>query len=168
MKRGPFALIVGLLLAALFSGVMAVTSAAVLVTEFMEPGRALTDQARQTLVVAAIAGGLAALLAWVLQNFVASRGFFTRFAYAVPTYALAFFALGGMLVVMSNSYGNPNPQGFDLSELYSASVSGFYSFVLFIFAPPRLAFLGLLLGAGFILAVVGPRRTPAHDHERWD
>lgn len=167
MERGMMSLIVGILLALLFAGAMAISSAGILVTEFMAPGRALTDQARQTLIVAAIAGGLASILAWILQNFVASRGFFTRFAYAVPTYSLAFFALGGMLVVMSNSYGSPNPQGLGLSELYSASVSGFYSFVLFIFAPPRLAFLGLLVAAGFIIAVIGPRREPVREHDRW-
>lgn len=168
MERSVLGLIVGLLLSLLFAGVMAASSAAILVAEFMQPGRALTDQARQTLILAGIAGGLAAILSWILQNFVASRGFFTRFAYAVPTYALAFFALGGMLVVMSNSYGNPNPKPFDLSELYSASVSGFYSFALFIFVPPRLPFFGLLLAAGLVLALVGPRRAPVRDYDRWD
>jgi hypothetical protein len=167
MQSSLPALIVGLFLSLLFAAVMALSSAAILVTDFMEAGRPLTDQARQTLVLAAIAGGIAALLAWVLQNFVAGRRFFSRLVYAVPMYAVVFFAVGGLLVVMSNSYGNPNPQGWSLSELYTASVSGFYSFALFIFAPPRIAFFGLLVAGGLILALVGPRRRSARDRDGW-
>jgi hypothetical protein len=153
--------VIGFILALLFASVMGISSAAVLITDYMHPGRIMSDQARTTLILCAVAGFLAALFAWWLQSFASERGFVIRFLYALITYTLSFGAIGGLLVVASNFILNPAHQDFGLSGLYGASVGGFYTFMLFIGVPLRIGLAGLLLAAGLIIAIVGPRHVPA-------
>lgn len=160
MGKSGISAVVEVVLALLFAGVMGVSSAAVLVTDYMHPGRIMSDQARTTLILCAAAGFLAALFAWWLQSFASERGFVIRFIYALITYTLSFGAIGGLLVVVSNFIFNPAHQDFSLAGLYGASVGGFYTFVLFIGVPLRASLAGILLAAGLIMAIVGPRQTP--------
>ena len=154
---GVFSVIVSIVLALLFACVMGLSSAAVLVADYMAPGRAFTEQARQTLFVCGIAGFLAALTAWWLQTLAAERGLFVRFVNALFTYTLAFGAIGGLLVVANNFISYPENNDFSLGGIYSASVGGFYTFALFVAVPLRIALAGLLLAAGLIIALVGPQ-----------
>ena len=156
-SSGIFAGLIGLLLALLFAGAMGLSSAAILVTDYMHAGRMMSDQARHTLAICAIAGFLASLTAWWLQGFAADRGFFIRFINAALTYSLAFGAVGGLLVVANNFISYPNSNDFSPGGLYSASVGGFYTFALFVAVPLRIALAGLLLAAGLIIALVGPQ-----------
>ena len=155
---GIISMLVGLVLALLFAAVMGVSSAAVLVSDYMHPGRMMSEQARNTLAICAIAGFLASLAAWWLQGFAAERGLFIRFVNALFTYTLSFGAIGGLLVVANNFITYPGTNDFSLGGLYSASVGGFYTFALFVAVPLRLALAGLLLSAGLIIALVGPQR----------
>lgn len=158
---GVLSMIVGLVLALLFAAVMGVSSAAVLVTDYMHPGRMMSVQARHTLAICAIAGFLASLVAWWLQGFAAERGLFIRFVNALMTYILSFGAIGGLLVVANNIISYPNANDFSLGGLYSSSVGGFYTFALFVAVPLRIALAGLLVSAGLIIALVGPQRRLA-------
>ena len=160
MGKSGISAVVGFILALAFASVMGVSSAAVLVTDYMHPGRIMSDQARTTLILCAAAGFLAALLAWWLQSFASERGLVIRFIYALITYTLSFGAIGGVLVVASNFILNPAHQDLSLSGLYGASVGGFYTFMLFIGVPLRAALAGILLAAGLIIAIVGPRGAP--------
>jgi len=159
--KGALSMIVGLVLALLFAAVMGASSAAVLVADYMHPGRVMSEQARHTLGVCGIAGFSAALTAWGLQGFAAERGLFIRFVNATLTYALSFGAIGGLLVVANNFISYPNGNDFSLGGLYVTSVGGFYTFALFVAVPLRLALLGLLVAAGLVIALVGPQRRSA-------
>ncbi|GBE42460.1 hypothetical protein BMS3Bbin10_00521 [bacterium BMS3Bbin10] len=157
MEQSGLSRAVGFFLAVLFAAVMGMSLIAVLVTEYMEPGRVMGEQARLTLRICGIAGALAALLAWWLQRFAARRGFAVRFFYALVIFLLAFGALGGLLGVISNFMFNPGSNDFSLTGLYWASVGGFYTFVLFLLGSFNPGLLVVLLSPGIILALVGPR-----------
>ncbi len=149
---------VGIVLALLFSAVMGLCLVAVLVADYMEPGRVVNEQARITLRICGIAGATTGLLTWWLQSFAAHRAFFIRFFYALVIFLLVFCALGGLLEVISNFMLNPGPHDYSPSGLYWASLGGFYTFALFLLGYPEL--LGVLLAPGIILALVGPREVP--------
>ena len=151
---------VGFFLALLFAAVMGMSLIAVLVAEYMEPGRVMSDQARLTLRICGIAGAAAGLLTWWLQRFAAHRGFAVRFFYALFIFLLAFGALGGLLGVISNFMFNPSTNDFSPTGLYWSSVGGFYTFVLFLLGSFNAGLLVVLLSAGIILALVGPREVP--------
>ena len=163
-NNGILSAIVGFILALAFAAVMGASSAAILVTDYMHAGRMMSEQARHTLAVCAIAGFLASLVAWWLQGFAAERGFFIRFINAVLTYTLSFGAIGGLLVVANNFITYPDNNDFSLGGLYSSSVGGFYTFALFVAVPLRIALIGLLVAAGLIIALVGPQ-TPAETNK---
>lgn len=160
MQQSGLSHAVGFFLALLFSAVMGMCLIAVLVAEYMEPGRIMSEQARLTLRTCGIAGAMAGLLTWWLQRFAAHRGFSVRFFYALVIFLLAFCALGGLLGVISNYMFNPSSNDFSPSGLYWASVGGFYTFALFLLGSFNLGLLVVLLSPGLIVALVGPREIP--------
>ncbi|MCG8560613.1 MAG: hypothetical protein MI824_12495 [Hyphomicrobiales bacterium] len=156
MERGVLAGIVGFILAVLFAGTMGLSVTAVLVADYMQPGRVMGEQARQTLILCAGAGFFAALLAWWMQRFAASRGLLIRFVYGLLIFTLIFLAIGGVFEVGRNYVTNQGPHDYSPAGLYWASLGGFYTFALFLVVPLRLALISLLLAAGLFLALVGP------------
>jgi hypothetical protein len=152
---------VGFTLAVLFAIVMGVSMRAILVGDFMTPGKLMSEQVRQTLQITGLAGGLAALLAWWLQGFAAERGFVIRLLFGVAIFSIAFWSLGGLLRVIFGYINYPNQQDWSVTGLYWASIGNFYTFVVDMLVPLRIAFFALLLTAGLYLAVVGPQRSRA-------
>lgn len=151
---------VGFILALLFAAVMGACLIAVLIADYMEPGRIMSDQAKNTLRTCGIAGAVTGLIAWWLQSFAAHRGFAVRFIYALVLFLLVFCALGGLLETINNFVSNPGPHDYSPSGLYWSSVSGFYTFSFFLVSSFNLGLLGVLLAPGLILALVGPREIP--------
>ncbi len=151
---------VGIVLALLFAAVMGLCLIAVLVADYMEPGRIVNEQARVTLRICGIAGAIAGLLTWWLQGFAAHRAFIIRFIYAMVIFLLVFCALGGLLEVISNFMLNTGPHDYSPSGLYWASLGGFYTFALFLIGSSNIGLITVLLAPGIILALVGPRETP--------
>jgi hypothetical protein len=148
---------VGFVLAVTFAVIMAICMKAVLVGDYMQPNSVLNDQTRHTLQIVGYAGGLAALVAWWVQQFASSRGFVVRFLFALFIFLLAFCSFGGLLRIIYVSVAYPNQLDWSLSGLYWTSLSDFYSFVLFMLVPPRPAYAGLMLAAALYLALFGPR-----------
>lgn len=148
---------VGLVLALLFAAVMGLCVAAVLIADYVQPGQIMSQQARQTLTLCGIAGAIAGLASWWLQGFAAQRGLIVRFFYGLGIFMLVFAGTGGILEIVRNFMANPGPTDFSLGGVYWASLSGFYSFALFLVVPLRIALVGVLLAAGIILALAGPR-----------
>ncbi|MGD9868427.1 MAG: hypothetical protein AB7U38_10565 [Hyphomicrobiales bacterium] len=159
MKGDTLNTAVGVVLAILFAGVIGVSIAAVLLADYMAPGRIMSEHVRQSLQLTAVAGVIAGLASWALQIFAARRGFAIRFLYGLVVFALLFCALGGMLDVLRNYLASPNTTDVSLGGLYWTSLGGFYNFVFFLLSSLNVAILGLLLAAGLILAVVGPREA---------
>lgn len=151
---------VGFVLALLFAAVMGLCLIAVLVAEYMEPGRIVNEQARVTLRICGIAGALAALFTWWMQRFAAHRAFIVRFFFGLIIFLLVFCALGGLLEVISNFWLNLGPHDYSPSGLYWTSLGAFYTFALFLLGTSKPGLLGVLLAPGIILALVGPRETP--------
>ena len=160
MEQSGFGRAVGFVLAWLFAIVMGMCLYAVLISDFMEPGRAMSEQAQLTVRICGIAGASAGLLAWWFQSFAAHRGFAMRFIYGLVIFLLVFASLGGLLEVGSNFMLNPGPHDFSPAGLYWASLGGFYTFALFLMGSYNMALLGVLLAPGIILAFVGPREIP--------
>ena len=159
MEQSGFSRGVGFVLAILFSAVMGACIVAVLVTEYMEPGQVMSEQARQTLRICALSGALAGLLTWWLQKFASHRSFTVRLVYGLVAYLLVFCALGGLLEAVSNFMLNPGPHDYSPVGLYWSSVGGFYTFALFLLGSFNPGLLAILLAPGIILALVGPRQV---------
>jgi len=149
--------VVGFILVAAFAIVMFVCTKALLVGDYMQPGSVMNEQTRHTLQIVGYAGGLAALAAWWVQQFAAGRGFLIRFLFGLFIFVLAFCSFGGFLRIIYSHVAYPNQQDWSLSGLYWTSLSDFYSFVLFMLVPPRVAYAALLIAAGLYLALFGPR-----------
>lgn len=160
MEQSGFSRSVGLVLALLFAAVMGMCLIAVLITDYMEPGRVMSEQARFTLRICGIAGALAALIAWWLQRFAAHRGFVVRLVYGLVIFLLVFTAIGGFLETINAYAFNPGPHDYSPSGLYWASLGAFYTFTFFLLSSFNPALLGVLLVPGPILALVGPREIP--------
>jgi len=160
MEQSGFYRAVGFVLAILFSLVMGACIVAVIIPEYMDPFRVMSEQARQTLRICAISAALAGLLAWWLQNFASHRRFPVRFMYGLVAYLLIFCALGGLLEAGSNYMLNPAQQDISLTGIYWASLGSFYTFALFVLGSVKPGLLAVLLAPGFILAMVGPRTIP--------
>lgn len=160
MEQSGFDRGVGFVLAILFSAVMGACVVAVIIPEYMEPGRIMSEQARQTLRICALSGALAALLTWWLQKFASHRRFPVRFFYGLVIYLLVFCALGGLLEAGSNYMLNPAQRDVSLTGIYWASLGSFYTFALFVLGSVKPGLLAVLLAPGFILALVGPRTIP--------
>ncbi len=160
MEQSGFGRGVGFVLAILFSAVMGACIVAVLVTEYMEPGRVMSEQARQTLRICALSGALAGLLTWWLQKFASHRSFTVRLLYGLVAYLLVFCALGGLLEAVSNFMLNPAQRDITLTGIYWASLGSFYTFALFVLGSAKPGFLAVLMAPGLILAMVGPRTIP--------
>lgn len=160
MEQSGFSRAVGFVLALLFAAVMGACLIAVLVTEYTEPGRIMSDQARNTLKICGIAGAGAGLIAWWLQGFAAHRGFLVRAIYGFVIFMVVFCALGGLLEVISTYASNTGQHDFSPSGLYWASVGSFYTFTIFIVGSFNIGLFGVLLAPALILALVGPREIP--------
>lgn len=160
MEESGFGRAVGFILAVLFAVVMGACLIAVLVADYMEPGRIMSEQARVTLRICGIAGTIAGLATWWLQRFAAHRGFVVRFFYGLLIFLLVFLALGGFLEAGSNFFLNPGPHDYSPSGLYWASLGGFYTFAVLLLSSFNLGLLAVLLAPGIFLALVGPREIP--------
>lgn len=160
MEQSGFGQFVGFLLALLFAAVMGLCLIAVLVTDYSEPGRVMSEQARTTLKICGIAGAIAGLITWWLQGFAAHRGFFVRALYGFFIFLLVFCAVGGLLEVINAYAFNTGQHDFSPSGLYWASVGSFYTFTIFIVGSFNLGLLGVLLAPALILSLVGPREIP--------
>lgn len=160
MEQSGFGRAVGFVLACLFAIVMGLCLFAVLVSVYMESGRAMSGQEQLTVRICGIAGASAGLLAWWFQSFAAHRGFAMRLIYGLVIFLLVFASLGGLLAVGSNFMLNPGPHDFSPSGLYWASLGGFYTFALFLLGSFNAGLLVVLLAPGIILAFVGPREIP--------
>lgn len=157
MSEAVLARGVGIALAILFALVMGVSIAAVLLADFMQPGKLMSEPARQTLIVCGVAGALAGAVSWLLQSYAAGRGFVVRFLYAFGIFVLLFGAFGGLLEVVRKLASSPGAIDVSPTGLYWSSLGGFYTFLLFLLIPLRPALFGLWLAAALILALVGPR-----------
>jgi hypothetical protein len=157
MEKVTFDNIVGFVLAIAFGVVMGICMWAVLAGDYLQPGSVMNATTRQTLQIVGYAGGLAALVAWWVQQFAAGRGFLVRFLFALFIFIVAFCSFGGLLRVLYLMFAYPNQLDWSLSGLYWSSLSDFYSFVLFMLVPPRPAYAGLMLAAALYLAIFGPR-----------
>jgi len=149
--------VVGFVLALAFAVVMAICMKAVLVGDYMQPNSVMNEQTQHTLQIVGYAGGLAALVAWWVQQFASGRGFVVRFLFALFVFIVAFCSFGGLLRILYLTFTYPNQLDWSLSGLYWTSLSDFYSFVLFMLVPPRPAYAGLMLAAALYLALFGPR-----------
>jgi hypothetical protein len=157
MEKVTFNSIAGFVLAVAFAIVMAICMNAVLAGDYMQPNSVMNDTTRNTLQIVGYAGGLAALVAWWVQQFAESRGFLVRFLFALFVFVVAFCSFGGLLRVINLMITYPNQLDWSLSGLYWSSLSDFYSFVLFMLVPPRPGYAGLMLAAALYLAIFGPR-----------
>jgi hypothetical protein len=157
MEKVTLSNVVGFVLALAFAVVMAICMKAVLVGDYMQPNSVMNEQTQHTLQIVGYAGGLAALVAWWVQQFASGRGFVVRFLFALFIFILAFCSFGGLLRILYLTITYPNQLDWSLSGLYWTSLSDFYSFVLFMLVPPRPAYAGLMLAAALYLALFGPR-----------
>lgn len=160
MEQSGFGRAVGLVLALLFSVAMGLSLIAVLVADYMEPGRVMSEQARSTLRICGVAGASAALIAWWLQRFAAHRGLVVRFLYGLVIFLLVFCAVGALLEVGNNYAFNAGQHDYSPSGFYWASLGAFYTFTFFLVSSFNPGLLGVLLAPGIILALVGPREIP--------
>jgi hypothetical protein len=149
--------VVGFLLALAFAVVMGICMKAVLVGDYMQPNSVMNEQTQRSLQIVGYAGGLAALVAWWVQQFASGRGLVVRFLFALFVFIVAFCSFGGLLRILYLTFAYPNQLDWSLSGLYWTSLSDFYSFVLFMLVPPRPAYAGLMLAAALYLALFGPR-----------
>ena len=153
----------GLFFALLLAAFMGYAATAVLMGDFMESARVLRPQELRSVAICGYSASLAALVAWWLQRFVSGRHWFgTRLFFALATLVLAFLAIGGLLVVINNYMGGGGKYGsgggLGLDDIYWASLGGFYNFLLFVVAPPRLALAILFAGAALFVTLLGPKR----------
>ena len=118
----------------------------------------MNETTRHTLQSVGYAGGLAALVAWWVQQFAATRGFLVRFLFALFIFILALLQLRRIAQGHLPDVRLSEPiLDWSLTGLYWSSLSDFYSFVLFMLVPPRPAYAGLMLAAALYLAIFGPR-----------
>lgn len=160
MEQSGFGRAVGFVLAILFAAVMGLCLIAVLLSDYTEPGRVLSDQARTTLKICGIAGAGAGLIAWWLQKFAAHRGLLVRAIYGLAIFILVFCALGALFEVINNYAFNPGQHDFSPSGLYWASVGAFYTFTFFLVTSFNPGLLGVMIAPAVILALIGPREIP--------
>ena len=157
MEKVTFTNIIGFVLAVAFAIVMATSMWAVLAGDYMQPNSVMNETTRHTLQIVGYAAGLAALVAWWVQQFASTRGFVVRFLFALFVFIVAFCSFGGLLRIIYLMVAYPNQLDWSLSGLYWSSLSDFYSFVLFMLVPPRPAYAALMIAAALYLAIFGPR-----------
>ena len=157
MEKVSFDNVVGFILALFFALVIGVSMRALLIGDYMQPNNAMNEHTRQTLQIVGYAGGLAALVAWWVQQFAASRGFVIRFLFALVIFVLAFLSFGGLLRVLYLMITYPNQLDWSPTGLYWSTLNDFYTFVVFMLVPPRPAYAALIGAAALYLAWFGPR-----------
>lgn len=158
MEESGFYSAVGFILALLFAAVMGVCVFAILFTDFAQSGGVVNDRERTTLTIAATAGASAGLISWWLQRFAAHRGLVTRIIYGVLIYLLIFAALGGFLELGNSVLNAPGSVDLSPTGLYWSSLGSFYTFAIALLGEGVVPLIGLMIAAGVILALVGPRR----------
>jgi hypothetical protein len=163
MDKVTFSNVVGFLLAILLALVVGVSMWALLNGEYMNAPPDMKMQAEHSLRIVGFAGALAALVTWWVQAFAEKRGFVVRFLFALFVFVVAFFSFGGLLRLVDSYYSRANLQDWSPSGLYFASINDFYSFVLFMLVPLRVAFLALTVTAAIYIAWFGPRDTRTAD-----
>jgi hypothetical protein len=163
MDKVSFGNVVGFVLAFLLALVIGVSMWALINGEYMNTPPDMKTQAEHTLRIVGFAGALAALVTWWVQSFAAKRGFVVRTLFALFIFVVAFFSFGGLLRLVDSYYTRPNLQDWSVSGLYFASINDFYSFVLFMLVPLRVAFVGLTVASAIYIAWFGPREAKTAD-----
>ena len=159
MEESGFYTIVGFILAVLFAAVMGLCVFAVLYPDFVDSGGIVNERERTTLRITAAAGASAAIISWWLQNFAATKSLPTRIIYGVLIYLLVFCALGGLFELGHGVFTSATPLDFSLSGIYFLSLGAFYTFAISLVGNSIFYFIGLMIAAGIILGVVGPRKV---------
>jgi hypothetical protein len=154
MESVTFGKAVGFVLAILFALVIGLSMQGLLV----QPDTLTNERTQDTLRIVGLAGGLAALLAWWVQGFAASRGLVVRVLFALFVFVVAFCSFGGLFRVIDSIIRYPNQQDWSLSGIYWSSQGNLISFVIDMLVPPRPAYAALILAAAFYLALFGPRK----------
>ena len=157
MEKLTFDNIVGFVLAIAFALVMAISMHALVLGDQLQPGAITGQKAQDNLRIIGYAAGIAALLAWWVQQFASNRSFIIRMLFALFIFIVAFCSLGGFLRVIDSVIRYPNQQDWSFSGLYWASQGNLISFVIDILVPPRAAYAGLMLAAALFLATFGAR-----------
>jgi hypothetical protein len=155
MEKVTFDKIVGFILAILFAFVIGGSMQGLLV----QPDSITSERTQDTMRIVGMAGALAALLAWWVQGFAATRGFVVRFLFALFVFVVAFCSLGGLFRVIDGVIRYPNQQDWSFMGIYWASQGNLISFVIDMLVPPRPAYAGLILAAAAYLALFGPRQS---------
>ena len=158
MEETGFYTVAGFILAILFAAVLGLCIFAILYAEFAQSAGTVNDRERTTLIIAATAAALAALISWLLQKYAAHRGFGIRALYGLLIYLLLFAGLGGMLELGHGIATNTGTIDFSPSGLYFLSLGAFYSFAINLVGQQIFWIIGLFSSAGLFLAFVGPRK----------
>jgi hypothetical protein len=162
MEKVTFSDVVGFVLAVLFALVIGVSMWALLIGDYMNT--VMNEQTRHTLRIVGFAGALAAVVTWWVQSFAAKRGFVIRFLFAFFIFVVAFCSFGGLLRFIYIHATYPSQQDWSLSGLYFASLNDFYTFLLDMMLPPRLAYAGLTTVAALFVAWFGPHEAKPADY----
>lgn len=159
MEESGFYTVVGFILAVLFAAVMGLCVFAVLYPDFAASGGIVNARERTTLQITALAGASAALISWWMQNFAATRSLPIRIVYGILVYFLIFCALGGLFELVHGIATSATPLDLSLSGIYFLSLGAFYTFAISLVGDSIFAFIGLLIAAGVVLGMVGPRKV---------
>lgn len=154
-------IVLGFLLAIIF----AVSTKAILISDFLHTGQVVRPQETGTMVICAASAFISALIAWWLQVYSRETGLAARFIYAFVMLVVVFCAVGGLLVVLNNifTYGTDvaATEGFLLDGFFWESISGFYAFAIFLISALNLALIGLFTGAALYIGLLGPKARKA-------
>lgn len=160
-QRYRFTPLVSWSLGGLFAAGFAFSVMVILKSDYLARGRDLTAQEEGTITICAIAAALTVLICWWLQRFAASRNLAVRALYGLAMLIIVYGSVGGALVIMHN-YFVYAPEIVRSSDLltkgyYWDSLSGFYTFALFIFSAFKPSLLALFAAGGLYLALAGPQ-----------
>ena len=155
MEQVTFGKVVGFVLAILFGLVIGLSMQGLLV----QPDTLVNERTQDTLRIVGFAGGLAALLAWWVQGFAATRGLVVRVLFALFVFVVAFCSFGGLFRVIDSIIRYPNQQDWSLSGIYWSSQGNLISFVIDMLVPPRPAYAALTVAAAIFVAWFGPREA---------
>lgn len=156
-KRTLFRRAIQLALVFAFALLFAASISAILYSDYLRIGEVVELQERRTIRLCAYAGAISILICWALLSLVKSEGFISKLIYCVFMLFITYGGVGGVLVIVQNKlvYGT-----FDAQSLYQgyfwASLSGFYSFAIYLFSAAKLSLFILFLTAAFYLVLLAP------------
>jgi hypothetical protein len=154
VEKVTFDKVVGFILAILFALVIGISMQGTVVGDYTQANTVANEQTQQTLRILGLAGGLAALVAWWVQSFAASRGFVVRVLFALFVFVVAFVSFGALLRVIFSQWDHPSLLTWTLSDFYWVPYDNLITFIFFMLRP--VAGLIVLMAAVY-LALFGPR-----------